>query len=171
LTDESIASGTGWQCNAYPQRCGLKRELSRARGYAGGVDREKLLPRAAIALYVVYWIAVLFGYVRLDSTDFADGVFELLRGAAVALPAFALGVLVGRPRAVASGLVFLVAAVLPEHTVIDGNGVDVTLVGVYGVSLGQALELIAVTTPWLLLGVLARRYAVGRRELASQRSG
>jgi ABC-type transport system involved in cytochrome c biogenesis permease component len=111
----------------------------------------------AVALYVAYWIAVLFGYIRLDSSDFSDGVFELLRALAVLLPPFALGFAVGRWRALLAGLVFLAAVVVPERTVVDGDGVDVTLIGNYGVSLGEALALLAVTTPCVLLGVVARR--------------
>jgi ABC-type transport system involved in cytochrome c biogenesis permease component len=126
------------------------------------VERDKLIPRLAVALYVAYWIAVLFGYLRLDSSDFADGVFELLRAAALVLPALALGFLVGRWQAVLVGLVFLVAVALPERTVVDGNGVDVTLIGTYGVSLKEALALIAVTTPCVILGVVARRAWIPR---------
>jgi hypothetical protein len=118
---------------------------------------DRAIPRAAVALYVAYWIAVLFGYVRLDSADFSSGVFELLRALAVILPPLALGFAVGRARAVFAGLVFLVAIVLPERTVVDGNGVDVTLIGNFGVSLGEALALLAVTTPCVILGVVIRR--------------
>src|SRR3954470_3649258 len=121
------------------------------------MERDKLIPRLAVALYVAYWLAVLFGSLRLDSADFSDGVFELLRGAALVLPALALGVLVGRPRAVLAGLVFLVAIALTERTVVDGNGVDVTLIGTYGVSWKEALALTALTTPCVILGVVARR--------------
>jgi hypothetical protein len=120
------------------------------------MDREKLAPRAALVLYVAYWMAVLFGYVRVDSNDLPGGLFELLRAAAVLVPALALGFAVGRFRAVLAGLVFLVAAALPAHTVIDGQGVDVTLVGTYGVSLGEALVLVAVTTPCVIAGVAIR---------------
>jgi hypothetical protein len=112
---------------------------------------------AAVALYVVYWLAVLFGYLRLDSSDFSDGVFELLRAVALLLPPLALGLLVGRVRAVLAGVVFLLAVPLPERTVVDGTGVDVTLIGTYGVSLKEALALLAVTTPCILLGVALRR--------------
>src|SRR3954452_8412374 len=117
---------------------------------------------AAVALYVAYWLAVLFGYLRLDSADFSDGVFELLRGAALVLPALALGVLVGRPRAVLAGVVCLVAIALPERTAGDGNGVDVTLIGTYGVSWKEALALAALTTPCVILGVVARRAWIPR---------
>src|SRR3954468_16996790 len=121
------------------------------------MEREKLIPRVALVLYVAYWIAVLFGYIRLDSADFSSGVFELLRAAAVVLPALALGYLVGRWTAVLAGLLFLVAVVLPGRTVVDGDGVDVTLLGIYDVSLKEALALIAVTTPCAVLGIVARR--------------
>src|SRR4051794_9653891 len=121
------------------------------------MERDKLIPRIALALYVVYWIAVLFGYLRLDSADFSSGVFELLRAAALVLPALALGFAVGRWRAVLVGLVFLLAVPLPDRTVVSGNGVDVTLIGTYGVSLKEALALLAVTTPCVLLGVALRR--------------
>src|SRR3954452_16939834 len=121
------------------------------------MERDKLIPRIALALYVVYWIAVLFGYLRLDSADFSSGVFELLRAAALVLPALALGFAVGRWRAVLAGLVFLIAIPLPDRTVVAGNGVDVTLIGTYGVSLKEALALIAVTTPCVILGVVIRR--------------
>jgi hypothetical protein len=116
-------------------------------------------PALAIALYAVFWLAVLFGYLRVN--DSGAG-YELLRAAAVLLPAFALGMYVNRVWVVAAGLVFLLAAVLPERSTIDGNGIDVTLTGTYGVSFTEALELIAVTTPWLLLGVAARRYRAAR---------
>src|SRR4051812_19704503 len=112
---------------------------------------------AVVALYVVYWLAVLFGYLRLDSSDFAGAVFEFLRALALILPALALGFAVGRWRAVFAGAIFLFAVLLPERTVVDGNGVDVTLIGTYGVSLKEALALLAVTTPCVLLGVMARR--------------
>jgi hypothetical protein len=131
------------------------------------MERDKLIPRLAVALYVAYWIAALFGYLRLDSADFSDPVFEVVRAAALAVPALALGFLVGRPQAVLAGLVFLVAIALPERTVVDGNGVDVTLIGTYGVSLGEALALLAVTTPCVILGVVARR---ARRRPAGARS-
>src|SRR6476620_6337680 len=97
---------------------------------------------AAVTAYWLFWLAVLFGYLRVDSSDVSDAVFQTLRGAAVVLPAFALGFLVGRPWAVLAGLVFLVAAALPERQVISGTGVDVTLLGDYGVSLGRALGLV-----------------------------
>src|SRR3954452_12033613 len=115
------------------------------------------LKPAAVALYVAYWLPVLFGYIRLDSADFSDPVFELLRAAAVVLPALALGFLFGRWTAVLAGLLFLVAVVLPGRTVVDGDGVDVTLIGTYDVSLKEALALIAVTTPCVILGVALRR--------------
>jgi hypothetical protein len=115
------------------------------------------MARAAVALYLVYWLAVLFGYLRLDSSDFSGAVFELLRAAAVVLPALALGFLFGRWTAVLAGLLFLVAVVLPGRTVVDGDGVDVTLIGTYDVSLKEALALIAVTTPCVILGVALRR--------------
>jgi hypothetical protein len=116
-------------------------------------------PALATALYAAFWLAVLFGYVRVN--DSGAG-YELLRALAVVVPALALGLYVNRWWVVAAGLVFLFAAALPERTTLDGSGVDVTLTGTYDVSLSQALELIAVTTPWLLIGVAARRYATSR---------
>jgi hypothetical protein len=121
------------------------------------MDRDKLIARAAVALYVAYWIAVLFGYVRLESADYADAVFELLRAAAVLLPGLALGIAVGRWQAVLAGAVFVFAIALPGRTVVDGEGVDVTLIGTYDVSLKETVALLAVTTPCVLLGVVARR--------------
>src|SRR3954454_9510477 len=109
------------------------------------MERDKLIARVAVVLYIAYWIAVLFGYLRLDSADFSDPAFELLRDAAVVLPALVLAVRVGRWSAVLAGLVFLFAIVLPGRTVVDGDGVDVTLIGTYDVSLKEALALIAVT--------------------------
>jgi ABC-type transport system involved in cytochrome c biogenesis permease component len=134
------------------------------------VERERVIPRIAVALYVAYWIAALFGYLRLDSTDFSGGVFEVLRAAAVALPALALGYAVGRWRAALTGLVFLAAVVLPERTVTDGNGIDVTLIGTYSVSMAEALALIAVTTPCVIAGVGIRRMR-RRRPEPSRRTG
>ncbi|MEA2440007.1 MAG: hypothetical protein QOH76_1431 [Thermoleophilaceae bacterium] len=121
------------------------------------MDRQRLVPAAAIAAYVVFWLAVLFGYLRVDSSDVPDIVFEILRGLSVVLPALALGFAVGRPRALLAGLVFLFAAVLPERTVVDGTGVDVTLLGTYGVSFGEALGLILVTAPCVIAGIALRR--------------
>lgn len=123
----------------------------------------------AVALYVAYWFAVLFGYLRLDSTDFSSGVFDLLRAAAVVLPALALGFVVGRGRAVLAGILFLIAIPLPDHTVVSGNGVDVTLIGTYGVSLTEALALLAVTTPCVVLGVALRRSGIITRWSRSPR--
>jgi len=116
-------------------------------------------PALALALYAAFWLAVLFGYVRVN--DSGAG-YELLRALAVVVPALALGLFVNRWWVLAAGLVFLLAAALPERTTIDGSGIDVTLTGTYDVSLEEALELLAVTTPWLLLGVLGRRYAASR---------
>jgi hypothetical protein len=121
------------------------------------VAGERAIPGVATVLYVVYWLAVLFGYLRLESSDFSGAVFELLRALALLLPPLALGFAVGRVRAVLAGLVFLFAILLPERQVVDGNGVDVTLIGNYGVSLKEALALLAVTTPCILLGVALRR--------------
>jgi hypothetical protein len=135
------------------------------------MERERVVTRAAVALYVAYWIAVLFGYLRLDPTDFSRAVFELLRAAAVALPALALGFAVGRWRATLAGLVFLAAVVLPERTVTEGNGVDVTLIGTYGVSITQALALLAVTTPCVIVGIAAHRSASARRAAAAREAG
>jgi hypothetical protein len=121
-------------------------------------------PALAIALYAAFWLVVLFGYVRVNDSSAA---FELLRALAVVVPALALGFVVNRWWVVAAGLVFLLAVVLPERSTIDGNGVDVTLTGTYGVSLTQALELLAVTTPWILIGVAARHYAAARASAAA----
>jgi hypothetical protein len=134
------------------------------------MDRGRVISRAALALYVAYWLAVLFGYLRIDSADFSSAVFELLRAAAVALPALALGFAVGRWRAMLAGLVFVAAVALPERTVTDGNGIDVTLIGTYGVSMKEALALIAVTTPCVIAGVAIRRMQRQRPE-RSRRAG
>jgi hypothetical protein len=115
----------------------------------------KRLPLVAVALYVAFWVAALFGYLGVDQSD---GLFEPLRVLAVVVPAALLGFVVGRPWVVLAGLVFFFAALLPERQSIEGAGVDHTLTGVYDVSLRQALELIALTTPWVALGVLARRW-------------
>jgi hypothetical protein len=114
------------------------------------------LSAAAIVAYAVFWLAVLFGYLRLDANDVSDAVYQTIRGAALVVPAFVLGFAVGRWWAVLAGLVFLVAAVLPERTVISGGSVDAVLLGDYGVSLGRALALIALTTPCVVAGVMAR---------------
>jgi hypothetical protein len=111
-------------------------------------------PALATALYAAFWLVVLFGYVHVN--DSGAG-YELLRALAVVVPALVLGLYVNRWWVVAAGLVFLLAAALPERTTVDGSGIDVTLTGTYDVSLKQALELLAVTTPWILLGVLSRR--------------
>ena len=111
-------------------------------------------PALAIALYAAFWLLILFGYVRVN--DSSAG-YVLLRALAVVLPAFALGLYVNRWWALAAGLVFLLAVPLPERSTIDGSGIDVTLTGTYDVSFTEALELLAVTTPWIVLGVFARR--------------
>ena len=108
----------------------------------------------AIGVYVCFWIAVLFGYLTAGGSGTLHDLVSVL---AVVLPALALGLVVNRWWAVLAGLVFLLAAVLPERTTIEGSGIDVTLTGVYDVSLREALELIALTTPWVLFGVLGRR--------------
>src|SRR4051794_18991252 len=88
----------------------------------------------AVAAYCLFWLAVLFGYLRVDSHEVSDAVYQTLRGAALVLPAFALGFVVGRPWAVLAGVVFLLAAALPERTVVDGGSIDAVLLGDYGVS-------------------------------------
>ena len=131
--------------------------------YSGLVRERRWVTVVATTAYCLFWLAVLFGYLRVDSSDLPDVVFELLRALSVVLPALALGFLVGRWRAVLAGLVFLFAALLPERTVVDGTGVDVTLLGTYGVSFGEALGLILVTTPCVILGVAARRATAATR--------
>ncbi len=115
------------------------------------------LSAAAIVAYAAFWLAVLFGYLRVDQHDVSDALYQTVRGAAVVVPAFLLGILVGRWWAVLGGIVFLLAAALPERTVVDGGSVDAVLLGNYGVSFGRALALIALTTPCVIAGVLARR--------------
>jgi hypothetical protein len=53
---------------------------------------------------------------------------------------------------------------------VDGSGVDVTLIGTYGVSIKEALALIAVTTPCVIVGIAARRGAAARRARAPRRA-
>jgi hypothetical protein len=106
--------------------------------------------------YAAFWLAVLFGYLRVDSRDVSDALYQTIRGAAVVLPAFLLGVIAGRWWAVLGGLVFLLAAALPERVVVDGGSVDGVLLGNYGVSLGRALALIGLTTPCVIAGLIAR---------------
>jgi hypothetical protein len=120
------------------------------------MSRQTSVSVVAVVAYCLFWLAVLFGYLRVDSSDVSDAVFQTLRGAAVVLPAFTLGFVVGRRWAVLAGLVFLLAALLPDRSVISGTGVDVTLLGDYGVSLGRALGLIALTTPCVIAGLIAR---------------
>jgi len=110
----------------------------------------------AVVAYAAFWLAVLFGYLRVDSHDMSDALYQTIRGAAVVVPAFVLGLVVGRWWAVLGGLVFLLAAVLPERIVVDGGSVDAVLLGNYGVSLGRALALIALTTPCVIAGLMAR---------------
>src|SRR4051794_24431021 len=100
-------------------------------------------------------MAVRSGDLGLASAAFSAPLSALLRAAAVVVPALVLGFAVGRWSAVLAGLVFLVAIVLPGRTVVDGDGVDVTLLGIYDVSLKEALALIAVTTPCAVLGIVA----------------
>ena len=110
----------------------------------------------AVVAYAAFWLAVLFGYLRVDSHDMSDALYQTIRGAAVVLPAFLLGVIVGRWWAVLGGLVFLLATLLPERVVTDGGSVDAVLLGNYGVSIGRALALLALTTPCVIAGLLAR---------------
>jgi hypothetical protein len=110
----------------------------------------------ALVAYAAFWLAVLFGYLRVDSHDVSDALYQTIRGAAVVLPAFLLGVIAGRWWAVLGGLVFLLAAALPERVVVDGGSVDGVLLGNYGVSLGRALALIGLTTPCVIAGLIAR---------------
>jgi hypothetical protein len=114
---------------------------------------------AAIGLYACFWLAVLFGYLTVDGSGTLHDAAGVL---AVVVPALALGALANRWWVVLAGLVFLLAVPFPERSAVDGTGVDVTLTGTYDVSLADALELIALTTPWILLGVLGRRRASAR---------
>src|SRR4051794_27913506 len=113
--------------------------------------RERGWVRAvAMIAYAAFWLAILFGYLRVDQHDVSDALYQTIRGAAVVLPAFLLGVIVGRWWAVLGGLVLLLAAALPERVVVDGGPVDGVLLGNYGVSLGRALALIGLTTPCVI---------------------
>src|SRR5436190_21082285 len=98
------------------------------------------LRAAAVAAYCVFWLAVLLGYLRLDPQDVSDAVYQTLRGAAVVLPAFLLGFVVGRRWAALAGLVFLLAAALPERQALPGGAADGGLPGGLGRSIGPALE-------------------------------
>jgi hypothetical protein len=111
---------------------------------------------AALAAYCVFLLAVLFGYLRVDPHDVSDAVYQVVRGGAVVLPAFLLGLVVGRRWAVLAGLVFLLAAAVPTREVFSGDAIDGVLLGDYGVSLGRALALIALTTPCVIAGLLTR---------------
>jgi hypothetical protein len=111
---------------------------------------------AAVAAYCVFWLAVLFGYLRLDPHDVSNAVYDTLRGAALVVPAFVLGLVVRRWWAVLAGLVFLLAAALPAREVFSGDAVDGVLLGDYGISFGRALALVALTTPCVIAGLLAR---------------
>jgi hypothetical protein len=111
---------------------------------------------AAVAAYCVFWLAVLFGYLRVDPHDVSDAVYQGLRGAAIVLPAFLVGLIVGRRWVVLAGLVFLLAAALPTREVFSGDAIDGVLLGDYGVSMSRALALIALTTPCVIAGLLAR---------------
>ncbi len=113
---------------------------------------------AAVCGYAAFWLAVLFGYVHVDSSN---ALYEPLRVLVLVVPALVLGFVVGRPWALLAGLVFLLAAALPERDAIAGSGIDVTLTGTYGVSIGTALKLLALTTPWVLLGLLFSRQRRG----------
>ena len=113
------------------------------------------LSAAAIVAYAAFWLAVLFGYLRVDQHDVSDALYQVIRGASVVLPAFALGLIVRRWWAVLGGLVFLLAAVLPDRVVVDGGSIDAVLLGNYGVSIARALGLLALTTPCVIAGLLA----------------
>src|SRR5436190_20285586 len=117
----------------------------------------------AVGAYCVFWLAVLFGYLRLDAHEVSDAVYQTVRGAAVVLPAFVLGFVVGRRWAVLAGLVFLLAAALPAREVFTGDASDGVLPGDYGVSFGRALALIGLTTPCVIAGLLARGVGVATR--------
>jgi hypothetical protein len=117
-----------------------------------------------IPLYVAFWLAALFGYLGGDHPT-------VLQALAVIVPALVLGTVANSWWAVLANLVFLVAVPLPERSTIDGSGVDVTLTGLYDVTLGDALELIALTTPWIVLGVLTRRRAGARSAVEAEGAG
>src|SRR6476469_6938936 len=101
---------------------------------------KRHLPLLAVVAYAAFWLAVLFGYLRVDSSN---ALYEPLRVGAVVVPALVLGFVAGRPWAVLAGLVFPLAAALPERDAIAGSGIDVTLTGTYGVLITTALELLA----------------------------
>jgi hypothetical protein len=111
---------------------------------------------AAFVAYCAFWLAVLFGYLRVEPQDMSVAVYDTIRGAAVVLPAFVLGFVVGRRWALLAGLVFLLAAALPERQVFTGGAVDGILLGDYGVTLLKAVELLALTTPCVIAGLIAR---------------
>src|SRR3954468_4940412 len=134
-----------------------------------GMRERRWLSVVAMVAYAAFWLVVLFGYLRVDSLDISDALYQMIRGAAVVVPAFVLGLVVERWWAVLGGLVFLLAAVLPERIVVDGGSVDAVLLGNYGVSLGRALSLIALTTPCVIAGLMARGTARAPAEAGSSR--
>src|SRR3954451_5416775 len=119
--------------------------VRRARNL-GGMRQRGWVSAVAVVAYGAFWLAVLFGYLRVDSHDMSDALYQTIRGAAVVVPAFVLGLVLGRWCPVLGGLVFLLATAFPERTVVDGGSVDAVLLGNYGVSLGRAVALIALTT-------------------------
>src|SRR3954467_5676348 len=103
------------------------------------MSERRWLGFVALVAYAAFWLAVLFGYLRVDSHDVSDALYQTIRGAAVVLPAFLLGQIAGRWWALLGGLVFLLAAALPDRVVVDGGSVDDVLPDRYGVSSGRQL--------------------------------
>jgi hypothetical protein len=121
-----------------------------------------LIAAVAIGLYVLYSTAVLFNYLPLDRADVPELPRELYYALTLGAPAVLLGLAVGHWWAPLAGVVFL--ALLPfERTVHEGPSGDITLIRVYNVTLGDALLLLVLTTPCVIVGVMARKLAARSR--------
>ena len=116
-------------------------------------------PLIATALFAAYWLPIVWGLVDLDRGEWPVHTRELFYGLTVFLPCAIVGVIHGRWWAPTVTLVFLVSVVLPERcrTTYD---IDVVTTRCSGLDeFGELAELLVLTVPSVLAGVVAVKLA------------
>lgn len=130
-----------------------------------------LRPLIATVLFAAYWLAIVWGFFDPDRGEWPLPTRELFYGLVVFLPCAVVGVIHGRWWAPTVTLVFLVAVVLPERCVTTQD-FDVITTRCSGLDEpGELVELLVLTVPSVLAGVVAVKLAGRARAALSPSAG
>lgn len=117
--------------------------------------RQRAIAVVAIVLWSTYWFAQLLGYVDLDRSDLPGWSREAFYGLTLGLPAFVLGVAVGRWWILGAPLLFIGFLLVPERCVEE----SAIVTACWGMDVETALLLAACTAPCVAAGFAARAAA------------